>query len=258
MKKRIFVMFLAVLMGSQPVLPVLAESMEEVTEESSSLAPERVEEENETERERTEEEKLIEKMCYTDILETAFIGKSCWNDEENFEDIKEDLPQILLDYYESEGVDPEELIDTAYESGISANTLELASVCFEDDYEIYREAILHVFEQQAMENLDEEALLLVDAEYPEMALMYKNDWYGDRTDDERIALAEQILEVLENAGEDTGGYTGNTLAQAINDLYDQDAGDSVLYLAFGLLGGGELYITVLESIISGLQSVAYR
>ena len=47
-------MFLAVLMGSQPVLPVLAESMEEVTEESSSLAPERVEEENETERERTE------------------------------------------------------------------------------------------------------------------------------------------------------------------------------------------------------------
>ena len=172
----------------------------------------------------------------------------------------------LLDYYESEGVDPEEmdaetlreLIDTAYESGISANTLELASVCFEDDYEIYREAILHVFEQQAMENLDEEVLLLVDAEYPEMALMYKNDWYGDRTDDERIALAEQILEVLENAGEDTGGYTGNTLAQAINDLYDQDAGDSVLYLAFDLLGGGELYITVLESIISGLQSVAYR
>ena len=91
-----------------------------------------------------------------------------------------------------------------------------------------------------------------------MALMYKNDWYGDRTDDEMIALAEQILEVLENAGEDTGGYTGNTLAQAINDLYDQDAGDSVLYLAFDLLGGGELYITVLESIISGLQSVAYR
>ena len=39
---------------------------------------------------------------------------------------------------------------------------------------------------------------------------------------------------------------------------DQDAGDSVLYLAFDLLGGGELYITVLESIISGLQSVAYR
>ena len=58
MKKRIFVMFLAVLMGSQPVLPVLAESMEEVTEESSSLAPEKVEEENETERERTEEEVL--------------------------------------------------------------------------------------------------------------------------------------------------------------------------------------------------------
>ena len=38
---------------------------------------------------------------------------------------------------------------------------------------------------------------------------------------------------------------------------DQDAGDSVLYLAFDLLGGGELYITVLESILSPLQNVVY-
>ena len=59
--------------------------------------------------------------------------------------------------------------------------------------------------------------------------MYKDGWYGDRTDDERIALADQILNVLETADVDTKGYTGNTLAQAINDLYDQDAGDSVLF-----------------------------
>ena len=102
MKKRIFVMFLAVLMGSQPVLPVLAESMEEVTEESSSLISEIVEEENETERERTEEEKLIEKMCDTDILETAFIGKSFWNDEENFEDIKEYCNDIICYYSDND------------------------------------------------------------------------------------------------------------------------------------------------------------
>ena len=87
-----------------------------------------------------------------------------------------------------------------------------------------------------------------------MTLMYKDGWYGDRTDDERIALADQILET---ADVDTKGYTGNTLAQAINDLYDQDAGDSVLCLAFDILGEGELYITVLESILSPLQNVVY-
>ena len=74
-----------------------------------------------------------------------------------------------------------------------------------------------------------------------MTLMYKDGWYGDRTDDERIALADQILNVLETAGVDTKGYTGNTLAQAINDLYEE----------------GELYITVLESILSPLQNVVY-
>ena len=87
-----------------------------------------------------------------------------------------------------------------------------------------------------------------------MTLMYKDGWYGDRTDDERIALADQILNVLETADVDTKGYT---LAQAINDLYDQDAGDSVLCLAFDILGEGELYITVLESILSPLQNVVY-
>ena len=90
-----------------------------------------------------------------------------------------------------------------------------------------------------------------------MTLRYKDGWYGDRTDDERIALADQILNVLETADVDTKGYTGNTLAQAINDLYDQDAGDSVLCLAFDILGEGELYITVLESILSPLQNVVY-
>lgn len=253
MKKRMFAIFLALLMGSQPMIPAFAQSMEEVPEES------------ETARKLTEEERLIVKMYDTDLLATIFIGKSFWYNEEEFEDMRADLPQILLDYYENEGVDTGELdvetlrdlLDTAYESGISANTLEIAALLFEDDYEPYRDAILTVFEEQTLESGDEDMLLLEENEYPEMALMYKDGWYGDRTDDERIALADEILSVLETAGVDTKDYTGNTLAQAINDLYDQDAGDSVLYLAFDILGEGELYISVLESILSGLQQVVY-
>ena len=255
MKKRIFAILMAFFMGSQLAIPALAESMEEITEETVQ----------ETERELTEEEKLIEKMYDTDILEAVFTGKSFWSNEEDFGNIREDLPQVLLDYYEKEGADPEdmdarmlrELIDAAYEGGISASTLELAAVLFGDDYEAYRNAVLTVFREQALELEDEELLLLETNDYPEMALMYKDGWYGSRTDDERIALADEILKALETAGADTGAYTGNTLAQAINDLYDEDAGDSVLYLAFDVLGEGELYITVLESILSCLKGVVY-
>ena len=35
MKKRMFILFLALFIGSQPTIPVQAESMEEVTEEAS-------------------------------------------------------------------------------------------------------------------------------------------------------------------------------------------------------------------------------
>lgn len=245
-----FIFFLALFIGSQPTIPAQAESMEEVTEEASQ----------ETERELTEEEQIIEKLYDGDILETAFIGKSFWYDEENFEGMREDLPQVLADYYQENELDAEtlrDLLDTAYESGVSASTLEIAALLFDDDYDSYRDAILTVFREQALESEDEDALLLAANDYPEMTLMYKDGWYGDRTDDERIALADQILNVLETAGVDTKGYTGNTLAQAINDLYDQDAGDSVLCLAFDILEEGELYITVLESILSPLQNVVY-
>ena len=75
MKKRMFILFLALFIGSQPAQ---AESMEEVTEEASQ----------ETERELTEEEQIIEKLYDGDILDTAFIGKSFWYDEENFEGMR--------------------------------------------------------------------------------------------------------------------------------------------------------------------------
>ena len=78
MKKRMFILFLALFIGSQPTIPAQAESMEEVTEEASQ----------ETERELTEEEQIIEKLYDGDILETVFIGKSFWYDEENFEGMR--------------------------------------------------------------------------------------------------------------------------------------------------------------------------
>ena len=58
MKKRMFILFLALFIGSQPTIPAQAESMEEVTEEASQ----------ETERELTEEEQIIEKLYDGDIL----------------------------------------------------------------------------------------------------------------------------------------------------------------------------------------------
>ena len=39
------------------------------------------------------------------------------------------------------------------------------------------------------------------------------------------------------------------MAQALNDLYDEDAGDSVLYLILDTLGEAELYPSVVESIV---------
>ena len=78
MKKRMFILFLALFIGSQPTIQAQAESMEEVTEEASQ----------ETERELTEEEQIIEKLYDGDILDTAFIGKRFWYDEENFEEMR--------------------------------------------------------------------------------------------------------------------------------------------------------------------------
>ena len=47
--------------------------------------------------------------------------KSFWYDEENFEGMREDLPQVLADYYQENELDAEtlrDLLDTAYESGV--------------------------------------------------------------------------------------------------------------------------------------------
>ena len=112
-----------------------------------------------------------------------------------------------------------------------------------------------VFRSQALKNLDEEFLLLEAGGIPELTLMYKDEWYGERTDNSRIALASSILEVLEGMGQETKGYNGNTLAQAINDRYDEDAGDSVLYLALDILQEEDYYYTMISGVMACLGDI---
>ena len=110
---------------------------------------------------------------------------------------------------------------------------------------------------QALKNLDEEFLLLEAGGIPELTLMYKDGWYGERTDDSRIALASSILDVLEGMGQETKGYNGNTLAQAINDRYDEGAGDSVLYLALDVLQESDFYNTMISGVMACLVDIEY-
>ena len=190
------------------------------------------------------------------ILEYMFIGKSLW--EEESEGNKESASEMMLDFFSAEGIieegytpeDIQNLIDGAYEFGFSSDVLRLSMDMLYEESQSYGEAVQKVFHRQALTSDDADYLLLDIGDFPKAALMYKNDWYGDRTDDERIALADSVLEILEAADVDTCGYDGNTMAQALNDLYDEDAGDSVLYLILDTLGEVELYPSVVDSIVS--------
>lgn len=195
------------------------------------------------------------------ILEYMFIGKSLWEEESESGDVKESVSEMLLNFFSTEGIieegytseDIRNLIDDAYEYGFSSDVLRLSMDMLCEESQSYGEAVQKVFHRQALTSEDAEYLLLDVGDFPEAALMYKNDWYGGRTDDERIALADSILEILETADVDTCGYDGNTMAQALNDLYDEDAGDSVLYLILDTLGEVELYPSVIESIVLGID-----
>lgn len=205
------------------------------------------------------ESDLVQKLEDSGALACLFIGESIWNDEENFDDVKENASEMILDFLE-EGIDMEDMtsedlisvIDYAYEIGCSSDVLSISLDIMEEDSKTCRDAVQEVFRQQAMKSRDEDYLLMETGRFPEAALTYKDDWYGERTDDERIELADSILDVLVNADVETDGYNGNTLAQALNDRYDQDAGDSVLYLAFDILEEQEHYVTVVESILACL------
>ena len=203
----------------------------------------------------TAEVSLLSKLDDYDILEYMFIGKSLWEEED--EESKVDASEMLLDFFSAEGIieegytpeDIQNLIDDAYEFGVSSDILRISVEMLCEEPQNYGEALQKVFHREALTSEDAEYLLLDVGDFPEAALMYKNDWYGDRTDDERIALADSVLEILEAEDVDTYGYDGNTMAQALNDLYDEDAGDSVLYLILDTLGEAELYPSVVESIV---------
>ena len=203
----------------------------------------------------TAEVSLLSKLDDYDILEYMFIGKSLWEEED--EESKVDASEMLLDFFSAEGIieegytseDIQNLIDDAYEFGVSSDILRISVEMLCEEPQNYGDALQKVFHRQALTSEDAEYLLLDVGDFPKAALMYKDDWYGDRTDDERIALADSVLEILEAEDVDTCGYDGNTMAQALNDLYDEDAGDSVLYLIFDTLGETELYSTVVENIV---------
>lgn len=236
-KKRLFALCIACLLGCQTV---------------SAAAENQID---------LKEEGLIQKLDESDVLEYLFIGESFWEDEEAFGDIREDASELILEFLENQGIETEEMtseelieaIDYAYEIGYSSDILSISLDMLGEDSQSYRDTVQKEFRRQAMDSQDEEYLLLETGRFPEAAMMYKDDWYGDRTDDERIELADSILEVLASADVETDGYDGNTLAQTLNDLYDQDAGDSVLYLVFDILEEQELYISVVESILFCLE-----
>ena len=203
----------------------------------------------------TAEVSLLSMLDDYDILEYMFIGKSLWEEED--EESKVDASEMLLDFFSAEGIieegstpeDIQNLIDDAYEFGVSSDILRISVEMLCEEPQNYGDALQKVFHRQALTSEDAEYLLLDVGDFPKAALMYKDDWYGDRTDDERIALADSVLEILEAEDVDTYGYDGNTMAQALNDLYDEDAGDSVLYLILDTLGEAELYPSVVESIV---------
>lgn len=208
------------------------------------------------EEEVLEEVSLLSTLDDYEILEYMFIGKSLW-EEQAEGGMKELASEAMLDFISTEGLieeaytpeDIENLIDEAYAYGFSSDIFRLTMDMLYIESQSYVDALQEVFHQQALASEEEEYQMMDEGEVTRAALMYKNDWYGDRTDDERIALADSILGVLEYAEVDTLGYDGNTMAQALNDLYDEDAGDSVLYLILDILGQAELYPSVVDGIV---------
>ena len=74
----------------------------------------------------TEEESLIAELNQGDTLELLFFGKTIWNDEEKYEDLKDIISEMLLEFLINTGAADEEtqseeikdLIEYAYEIGI--------------------------------------------------------------------------------------------------------------------------------------------
>ena len=54
----------------------------------------------------------------------------------------------------------------------------------------------------------------------EFAEMYEPNWYGGTTDDERIRMGGELLEIFDALGYDVSEWAPNTFAQQMNNFYD--------------------------------------
>lgn len=105
----------------------------------------------------TEEESLIAELNQGDTLELLFFGKTIWNDEEKYEDLKDIISEMLLEFLINTGAADEEtqseeikdLIEYAYEIGISEDVFSIAADSVGVDYQSYQDAVQKVFRSQA-------------------------------------------------------------------------------------------------------------
>lgn len=200
---------------------------------------------------------LIEQLYETNTSLTLLAGKSTWMDSDVLEEDRVALCADLLSFFEetknNDAISPEELSENItfyYESGFSASIFDLAAFYIGADLDIYKSCISQAATAYMLNEYhrNEEAAFILDYQLFDAAIYYKNDWYGDRTDDERIALADRLLEAFRAMQLETGDYNGNTLAQEINDKYDLDAGDSVLYLALECCGAEEFFLNIINAV----------
>ena len=102
----------------------------------------------------TEEESLIAELNQGDTLELLFFGKTIWNDEEKYEDLKDIISEMLLEFLINTGAADEEtqseeikdLIEYAYEIGISEDVFSIAADSVGVDYQSYRMQCRRFFE----------------------------------------------------------------------------------------------------------------
>lgn len=84
-------------------------------------------------------------------------------------------------------------------------------------------------------DLDRDEISAVMDEYSdgfsELVEAGEQQWYGDTTDDQRIDVAEYMLELFEALGYDVSSWTPNTFAQSINNFYDWRKDQSIWHTA---------------------------
>ncbi len=234
----------------------------------ASTVPVSAESEEATSYAMTDEDASALQTLYESyLLPTMFYGESIW-DASMAEADPAEAGGDMLSLFESLGVDVSaataeelaEFIDYGYEVGFSNSIFDLAAYYLEVDPYYYRDIVSNLLNYQlsAYAGENEEYQMALDGRLAEAAMTFKDDWYGDTTDDERIALADAILALLQSGELDTGDYTGNTLAQSINDLYDQDNGNSMLFLAISVCGlDEEIAIDLTEYLTSVVDDYYY-